>query len=68
MRLVVPFAAGGPADVLGRTVGEGIARAMGQSVLVDNKAGAAGTIGVDMVAKAAPDGYTLAIVPVATLP
>ncbi|CAG2146762.1 hypothetical protein LMG31506_03453 [Cupriavidus yeoncheonensis] len=67
VRMVVPFAAGGPADVLGRVVGEGISRAMGQSVLVDNKAGAAGTIGVDMVAKAAPDGYTLAVVPVGNI-
>ncbi len=67
VRMVVPFAAGGPADVLGRVVGEGISKAMGQSVLVDNKAGAAGTIGVDMVAKAAPDGYTLAVVPVGNI-
>ena len=67
VRMVVPFAAGGPADVLGRVVGEGISKAMGQSVLVENKAGAAGTIGVDMVAKAAPDGYTIAIVPVGNI-
>lgn len=67
VRLIVPFAAGGPADVLARAVGEGIARAAGQSVLVENKAGAAGTIGVDMVAKAAPDGYTIALVPVGNI-
>lgn len=67
VRVVVPFAAGGPADALARVVGEGISKAIGQAVLVDNKAGAAGTIGVDVVAKAAPDGYTLAIVPVGNI-
>ncbi|MGO4331752.1 Bug family tripartite tricarboxylate transporter substrate binding protein [Cupriavidus sp. 2TAF22] len=67
VRLVVPFPAGGPADVLGRVVGEGLSKAWGQNVLVDNRAGAAGTIGVDQVAKAPPDGYTLAVVPVGNI-
>ncbi len=67
VRLVVPFAAGGPADVLGRTVGEGLSKRWSQPVVVENKAGAAGTIGVDQVAKAAPDGYTLAVVPVGNI-
>lgn len=67
VRLIVPFPAGGPADVLGRVVGEGLSKAWGQSVLVENKAGAAGTIGVDQAAKAAPDGYTLAVVPVGNI-
>ncbi|WP_420992229.1 Bug family tripartite tricarboxylate transporter substrate binding protein [Cupriavidus sp. 30B13] len=67
VRLVVPFPAGGPADVLGRVVGEGLAKAWGQNVLVDNRAGAAGNIGVDQVAKAPPDGYTLAVVPVGNI-
>lgn len=67
VRLIVPFPAGGPADVLGRVVGEGLSKAWGQSVLVENKAGAAGTIGVDQAAKAAPDGYTLALVPVGNI-
>jgi len=67
VRLVVPFPAGGPADVLGRVVGEGLSKAWGQNVLVDNRAGAAGNIGVDQVAKAPPDGYTLAVVPVGNI-
>ncbi|VTU12940.1 Argininosuccinate lyase [Variovorax sp. SRS16] len=64
VHLIVPFAAGGPADVLGRLVGQDFTDKLGQSFVVDNKAGAAGNIGVDAVAKAAPDGYTLGIVPV----
>ncbi|WP_454725365.1 MULTISPECIES: Bug family tripartite tricarboxylate transporter substrate binding protein [Cupriavidus] len=67
VRLVVPFPAGGPADVLGRVVGEGLSKAWGQNVLVDNRAGAAGNIGVDLAAKAPPDGYTLAVVPVGNI-
>ena len=64
IRIVVPFPPGGPTDVLGRLVGEGIGEALRQPVVVDNKSGAAGNIGVDLVAKAAPDGYTLGVVPV----
>jgi tripartite-type tricarboxylate transporter receptor subunit TctC len=64
VRVIVPFAAGGPADALGRLVGQDFTDKLGQPFVVDNKAGAAGNIGVDVVAKAAPDGYTLGIVPV----
>lgn len=67
VRIVVPFAPGGPADLLGRLAGQAITDGLGQPAVVENKVGAAGNIGVDMVAKAAPDGYTLCIVPVGNI-
>jgi tripartite-type tricarboxylate transporter receptor subunit TctC len=57
--VVVPFSAGGPTDTLIRTLGERIHASIGQPVVVENVTGAAGTIGVGRVARAAPDGYTL---------
>jgi tripartite-type tricarboxylate transporter receptor subunit TctC len=59
VRLVVPFPAGGPTDVLSRVVAQKLAERWGVSAVVDNKPGAGGTIGADFVAKSAPDGYTL---------
>jgi tripartite-type tricarboxylate transporter receptor subunit TctC len=59
IRLVVPFAAGGATDVLARVIGQKMSAGLGQPVIIDNKPGAAGIIGTDAVAKAAPDGYTL---------
>lgn len=61
VRVVVPFAPGGATDVLARTLGEKMAAGFGQPVVIDNKPGAAGIIGTDLVAKAAPDGYTLVL-------
>ena len=59
--IVVPFSAGGPTDTIARVIGEGLQTALGQTVIVDNVSGAAGTIGVGRVARAAPDGYTISI-------
>jgi tripartite-type tricarboxylate transporter receptor subunit TctC len=61
IRLVVPFAAGGATDVLARVIGQKMAAGLGQPVIIDNKPGAAGIIGTDAVAKAAPDGYTIVL-------
>ncbi|QHI98314.1 tripartite tricarboxylate transporter substrate binding protein [Xylophilus rhododendri] len=67
IRLIVPFAAGSAADTLSRTVATRLAERLGQSVVVDNKGGAGGTIGTADIARAAPDGYTLGVAAQGTL-
>src|SRR5437899_7401557 len=59
VRLVVGFPAGGPADIFGRTFAQALSSGLSQPVIVENKSGVGGVLGIDMVAKASPDGYTL---------
>lgn len=59
--LVVPFAAGGPTDVVARTLGASMSKTLGQTVVIENKLGAGGTVAATAVARAAPDGYTFFI-------
>jgi tripartite-type tricarboxylate transporter receptor subunit TctC len=61
VRLIVPFPPGGGTDILGRIVGDKLSTTQGWKVVVENKAGAGGTVGLDAAAKAKPDGYTLVI-------
>src|SRR4051812_49815133 len=68
--LVVPYPAGGGNDVLARLVAEKMAKALGQSIVIENRGGAGGTIATRQAAKSTPDGYTLLIAtsPVAIIP
>src|SRR5436305_13524568 len=59
IRLVVPFPPGGSLDVVARAIGQKLTEAWGQPVVIDNRPGAGGNIGADLVAKSAPDGYTI---------
>ena len=66
IRFIVPYPPGGPLDVMARTLAEKVRPTLGQAMIVENKPGAGGNIGADMVAKSAPDGYTLVMGAVAT--
>lgn len=61
LRIVVPFAAGGPVDAVGRTLGQRLSEGLGQPVLIENRGGAGGSIGMEAMVRAVPDGYTLGI-------
>lgn len=67
IRLVVPFPAGGPTDTAARIIGQKMGETLKQTVVIDNRPGASGTIGAESVAKAAPDGYTLVMLATPTL-
>src|SRR3954462_2935410 len=61
VKIIVPFGPGGPADTLGRLVAETLSDQLKESFVVENKGGAGGVVGSELVAKAAPDGYTLLV-------
>jgi len=67
IKLIVPFPAGGVPDIVGRVIARGLSEQLGQSVIVDNRAGAAGTVGVEAAAKSLGDGYTLVLGTTGTL-
>ena len=67
IRLIVPFPAGGPNDIIARMVGQRMSELTKQPVVIDNRGGQAGVLGTDVVAKAAPDGYTIGIVSASAL-
>ena len=65
--MIVPFAAGGSTDVIGRVIADGLRQVLGQTVVVDNRGGAGGSIGTAAIAKAPPDGYTIGMGTASTL-
>ena len=67
IRLIVPFPAGGPNDIIARLVGQRMSELFKQNIIIDNRSGQAGVLGTDVVAKAAPDGYTIGIVSASSL-
>src|SRR5262245_28180719 len=64
VRFIVPFPPGGGVDIVARTVGEKLSARLGQTIVIDNRPGAGGTLGATLAAKSAPDGYTLLVAPV----
>jgi tripartite-type tricarboxylate transporter receptor subunit TctC len=67
IRIINPFPAGGTTEILGRIVGQGLQATLGQSVIIDTRAGAGGNIGLELTARSAPDGYTIAMYPISSV-
>ena len=67
IRIIVPFAPGGTSDILARILAPSLSRQLGQQVVVENRSGAAGMLGADLVAKSAPDGHTLLLIDTSAL-
>ena len=67
VRMIVPFTPGGSTDVIARVIAQKISESMGVQVVIDNRAGAGGNIGVEMAAKSPPDGYTLVMGHIGTM-
>lgn len=67
IRIIVPYPPGGTSDILARALGPGLTSALGQAVVVENKPGATGNIGADLVAKSPPDGYTVLLADIGSL-
>src|SRR6202035_2503881 len=67
IRLIVPFPAGGPNDIIARVIGQRMSEIIKQPLVIDNRGGQGGVLGTDVVAKAAPDGYTIGIVSASSL-
>src|SRR5262245_5572933 len=65
VRMVIPFPPGGSNDIVGRMIGQQLSERLGRQFVVDNRGGAGGTIGTEMIAKSPPDGYNLLIISVA---
>ncbi|MBC7377067.1 MAG: ABC transporter substrate-binding protein, partial [Burkholderiaceae bacterium] len=63
VKIIVPFSAGSGTDILARIVADYLGKSLGQAFVVDNRQGADGILGTDMITKAAPDGYTLGFIP-----
>src|SRR5881396_642490 len=67
IHIIVPYPAGGTSDILARTIGQRLSESFGQPVIVENKPGANGNVGADLVAKASADGYTLLLADIGAL-
>src|SRR5258708_30007210 len=68
IKIIVPYPPGGTSDILARSVGQKLSGMLGQPVVVENKPGATGNIGADFVAKSTPDGYTVLLAAIGSLP